>query len=278
MTTQNATSSGDKGVIRAHHEDAAHTWDLGGCDYDNISFGVSDALAHAVQRLNPRAGQEILDVATGTGWSARNVARYGAHVTGIDIAPELLAAAEQLSAHVEPRATFRQADAEALPFADASFDGVISTFGVMFAADQHQAASELARVCRPGGRLSLAVWAPEGSVQEFFGIIGQHSDAPAPEPSPLAWGQPDHVRDLLGDAFELKFEPGVNHHYFDSVQDVWDWYSRGFGPLKQVISQLADEQLEAFKRDVDAYHAKFAGKAGLHIQREYLLITGRRET
>lgn len=277
MTLRNPTTSRENPAIKPHHLEAARTWDLGGRDYDNISFGVSDALAHAVQRLNPHPGQEILDVATGTGWSARNVARYGAHVTGVDIAAELLGAAEKLSSHLEPKINFQQADAEDLPFDDACFDGVISTFGVMFAADHQRAARELARVCRPGGRLSLAVWAPEGSVQEFLGIIGQHSEAPAPEPSPLAWGQPDHVRDLLGDAFELNFEPGVNNHYFDNTQDVWQWYARGFGPMKQVINQLSGEQLEAFRKDVDAYHAKFAGKAGLHIQREYVLIVGQRK-
>jgi SAM-dependent methyltransferase len=264
-------------TIKPHHEDAARAWDLGGREYDNISFGVSDALAHAAQRLNAAPGQRILDVATGTGWSARNAARTGAQVTGVDIAPELLRAADQLSAHIEPRIDFRQADAEDLPFADGSFDGVISTFGIMFAAGQEQAARELGRVCRKGGRLSLAVWASDGTVRDFLGLIGKHSGAPAPEPSPLAWGDPDHVRTLLGDDFELWFEPGINNHYFDSVEDARAWYARGFGPMKQVISDLQGDRQAAFLEDIDRYHGKFATDAGLHIRREYLVINGRRK-
>ena len=264
-------------AIKPHHEFAAQIWDRGGPDYDNISFGVSDALAHAAQRLNPQPGDEVLDVATGTGWTARNVARSGAHVTGTDIAPNLLRAADALSGHLQPAISFQRADAEDLPFSDASFDGVISTFGVMFASDQARAARELGRVCRKGGRLSLAVWAAGGTVQDFLGIIGQHSGAPPPDPSPLAWGAPDHVRDLLGEDFELSFEEGVNHHYFDSVDDAWAWYARGFGPMKQVLHDLPADRQAAFRHDIDHYHGKFATDAGLHIRREYLVIIGRRK-
>ncbi len=264
-------------AIKAYHEEAAQAWDCGGRDYDNISFGVSDALAHAAQRLNPRPGQQILDVATGTGWTARNAARADAHVTGIDIASELLRVAAELSAHIQPGITFQRADAEDLPFEDASFDGVISTFGVMFAAHQEQAARELGRVCRKGGRLSLAVWDAGGTVREFLGIIGAHSGAPAPDPSPLAWGDPDHVRSLLGDDFELWFEPGINNHYFDTVEDAWEWYVRGFGPMRQVIGNLTPDGQAAFRKDIDRYHGKFASDVGLHIRREYLVILGRRK-
>jgi ubiquinone/menaquinone biosynthesis C-methylase UbiE len=98
-----------------------------------ISFGVSDALEHTAQRLVARADEQILDVATGIGWSARNVARAGARVTAIDIAADLLTAVRESSAHVRPPIAFQLADAESLPVADGCFDGVISTFGVMFA-------------------------------------------------------------------------------------------------------------------------------------------------
>src|SRR5262252_6256736 len=146
--------------IQPHHEAAARMWGQGGRFYDDVSFAISDALAHAAQRLNAGEGQRILDVATGTGWSARNVARRSAQVTAVDIAPELLSAAAQLSAHIQPPIIYQRADAEQLPFPSAHFDGIISTFGVMFAVDQAQAAAELARVCRPGGRLCIAAWAP----------------------------------------------------------------------------------------------------------------------
>lgn len=273
---QQITTSSAAAVIKPHNEKAAQMWGLGGRAYDNISFGVSDALAHATQRLNPKPDEEILDIATGTGWTARNVASFRARVTAVDIAPELLAAAEELSSHVRPPITFRQADAEDLPFADASFDGVISTFGVIFAGDQEQAARELERVCRPGGRLALVVWAPEGAIQEFWALIGKYRPGPPPPVSPLAWGEPDHVRTLLGDVFDLVFEPGVNDHFVDNVEEAWNWYARGFGPMKFLIDNLPPDQLAAFKQEVDAYHASYRTEAGLHLKREYLLIIGRR--
>src|SRR5215510_10168764 len=194
-----------------HHQTAAAMWGRGGSNYDDVSFVISDALAHAAQRLNAREGERMLDVATGTGWSARNVARRGAMVTGVDISPELLAAAADLSGHIRPPIEFRVADAERLPFDVGAFDGVVSTFGVMFAIDQAAAAAELGRVCRSGGRLALATWAPDGAVAEFFGVIAQHSEAPPPPSSPLAWGDHAYVEKLLGNAFELKFEQGISN-------------------------------------------------------------------
>ncbi len=276
MTYTTATRTTAAGAAQPHNERTAATWSLGGRAYDRISFGVSDALAHAAQRLAPEPGEKVLDVATGTGWSARNVARAGAHVTAVDIAPDLLAAARELSAHLDPPITFEAADAEALPFADASFDAVISTFGVMFAGDHEQAARELARVCRPDGRLALVVWAPEGAVKEFLGIIGNYVPAPPPGPSPMSWGDEAHARALLGDAFELTFEPGVNNHYLPGVEAAWNWYAAGFGPMKGLIEALPPDQLAAFKQQIDAYHASYRVPAGLHVRREYQLILGRR--
>ena len=159
-------------TVLPHHQAAAGMWSAGGTAYDEISFAISDALAHAAERLSPKPGEAVLDVATGTGWSARNAARTGARVVAVDIADELLKAAEQLSAHVQPRIEFRRADAERLPFEAGRFDRVISTFGVMFAANQAQAAAELGRVCRPGGRLVLATWVPGGAAERFFAVLG----------------------------------------------------------------------------------------------------------
>ena len=267
---------GPNELVLAHHRIAAEIWGQGGAAYDLISFGLSDALGHAAQRLNPKPGHSVLDIATGTGWTARNVARLGARVTATDIAAPLLEAARGLSGPLSDRIVFQQADAELLPFADAEFDGVISTFGVIFAQHHDKAAAEMARVCRKGGRLALAVWAPHGAVEDFFGVIGPYSDAPPPAASPLAWGDPDYVRRLLGDWFELEFEPGINNAYFDTAQDTWEWYARGFGPMSSLVSSLPPDRVAALKRDVDAYHGHYATKAGLHIKREYLVVIGRR--
>jgi ubiquinone/menaquinone biosynthesis C-methylase UbiE len=263
-------------AILDHHKAAAAAWGRGGKSYDDVSFAISDALGHAAQRLNARAGQRVLDVATGTGWSARNVARTGAHVTGVDIAGELLAAARELSAHVEPSIEFVHADAERLPFDGGTFDGVISTFGVMFAADQAKAAAELARVCRPGARLVLATWAHDGTVAEFLRVIARHTDAPPPPVSPMAWGDPAHVERLLGKAFDLTFEQGINNAFNDSADHIWSTYVRGFGPLRLLAETLPPDRVQRLKRDVDEYHAHYAVPAGLHVKREYLITIGRR--
>ena len=270
------TAADTAASVHEHNRAAARMWSLGGCDYDSVSFRISDALGHAAQRLAPRADEAILDVATGTGWSARNVAAAGARVVGVDIADGLLAAARALSTHATPAIDFRLADAERLPFGDGAFDAVISTFGVMFAGDQAQAANELARVCRPGGRLVLATWAPDGAVAAFFGVLGRHDPAPPPAASPLAWGDREHVTRLLGHAFDLGFEAGTSTAYHADTAEIWDWYVRGFGPLRQLVERLDDAGVAALRADVDAYHDHYATPNGLRIAREYLLTIGTR--
>jgi len=261
-------------TVLDHHQDAAKMWGAGGKGYDNVSFAICDALAHAAQRLNAKRGQSVLDVGTGTGWSARNVARTGAHVTAIDIAPGLIAAAKQLSGDLPIE--FQLGDAECLPFPDRHFDGIISTFGVIFAIDQTRAARELARVCRPGARLAISAWAPNGAVAEFFNVLAKYSNAPSPASSLLSWGEPEHVATLLGNDFALNFEPVMSHAYHDDEDDIWDWYANGFGPMCTLIEELDSDGRAALKRDVDRYHSHYKTEAGLNVAREYLLILGRR--
>ena len=264
------------GMILDHNRPAVAVWDAGGVGYNEVSFAISDALAHAVQRLAPAAGERVLDVATGTGWTARNVARTGAQVTAVDIAPGLLQAARTLSAHCRPPIDYRVADAESLPFADGEFDRVISTFGVMFAADHACAARELGRVCRRGGRLCLATWTPDGSVARFFAVMGGYSAAPPPPASPLLWGDPSHLQALLGRDFDLAFERGVSHCYYDGVDDIWAWYLEGFGPMRALHDSLDEGGRRALRKDVDAYHEHYAAAPGLRISREYLVTIGHR--
>lgn len=268
----------EDGAVLPHHKDAARLWGLGGEAYNRISFGISDALAHAAQRLNAKPGEKILDVATGTGWTARNIAATGAFVTGVDIAEELLTAAGNLSAHLHPAIEFQLADAERLPFGDKAFDRVISTFGVMFAVNQQAAAQELARVCRPGGRLVLATWAPAGSVASFFRLIAEFGNARPAGPSPLAWGDPEHVQRLLGESFELTFESGINNACYDNADEVWHCFAEGFGPVQQVIRSADKTGLNAFHEALNAYHNRFlTGDGLLCIRREYLIVIGQRK-
>jgi SAM-dependent methyltransferase len=197
-------------------------------------------------------------------------------VAAIDIAPELLSAARQLSAGFEPQIDYRLADVEALPFADSSFDGIISTFGVMFAGDHRRAAAELARVCKTGGRMVLATWTPDGAVADFFDLIGAHSKEPPPSQSPLSWGDRAYLRALFEDTFNLEFETGVNHAYHESPDAIWQWYLGGFGPLRVLHASLKPAGQSALKRDVDAYHEHYRAPAGLCVKRDYLVTIGTR--
>jgi SAM-dependent methyltransferase len=273
---QNSVTEASWPSVLAHHHAAAAMWGQGGRFYDEISFALSDALAHAAQRLSPRQGERVLDVGTGTGWSARNMARSGARVCAVDISAELLAAAQELSAHVRTPITFQLGDAERLPFADASFDGVISTFGIIFAQNQQQAARELGRVLRKGGRLALATWPPDGSVARLLAVIARHSAATPLQASPLAWGDVRYVEALLGSEFELKFEHGVNNAYYPDLDHIWEAYALGFGPIRQLFGSLQPKQLAALRADVDAYHRQYETDAGLHMKREYVIVIGKR--
>jgi hypothetical protein len=111
-------------------------------------------------------------------------------------------------------------------------------------------------------------------VATFFGILATYSDAPPPASSPLAWGDPNRLASLLGDAFALKFEPGLSHAYHDDEDDIWNWYGRGFGPLRTLIERLSPERCAALKRDVANYHSHHRTEAGLKVTREYLVTSG----
>ena len=249
-------------------------WGATGRHYNEISFLLSDAHSHLAQRLQIGQGETALDVGTGTGWTARNLARYGGEVAAIDVAEEMLAGAMDLSRHVYPPIAFRHGDAEELPFADGQFDAVVSTFGVIFAPDHQQAANEMARVCRPGGRLALLAWQPAGVVADFIDITAKYGDEPTPAQSPLLWGDPDHVTKLLGDAFDLGFETGVNRTYHPDGEQVVDLYIRCHGPVKTLFESLDEERAAALRQELVDLHERYRVDNGLCIERPYLLTLG----
>ncbi|MEE8311441.1 MAG: class I SAM-dependent methyltransferase [Candidatus Binatia bacterium] len=260
-----------------YQESVSKLWGAGGHGYDDISFMVSDALAHAAQRLQAAEGESVLDVATGTGWTARNLARSGARVSAIDLSEELLAGAKELSKHIAPAIDFRYADAQELPFEDGSFDAVASTFGVIFAPEQARAARELARVCRRGGRLCLLTW-PEGFLNEFWAITAKYSSTPPQGPAPTLWGDPQHVESLLGEFFDLSFEEGINRSYHPDGEQIARLYEQGFGPVTELRASLDEEHRNELHADLVAFHETEALRtdAGLRMERPYLLVLGTR--
>lgn len=264
--------------VRAHNAGPSAVWSSGGAAYDRISQGILDAIEHAVNRLEPETGMRVLDVATGTGWAARRLAERGLDVTGVDFAPEMLTAARELALARGFGIAFMEGDAEALPFEDAAFDAVISTFGVMFAQRPEDAAAELARVCRPGGRLVLAVWTPDGTVHDMFRIIKGYMPQPegTPPPSPFEWGSRDRVVDLLGDAFDLRFEHGTSYYREPDGDAAWRTFSEGYGPVRMLAGKLDAERRAQFQTEFTGFHDGFADELGITVPRTYLVIHGTR--
>ena len=265
--------------IQPHNERPAKVWSAGGTNYNEVSRGIADSIEHAVLRLNPRRGERILDLATGTGWTSRVVARRGAMVTGVDIATGLLEAAERQAAAEQLPVTYRQADAEDLPFDDASFDAVVSTCGVMFASRPEAAAREMARVVRPGGRMAITTWTSDGNLFKMFQVMKAFMPAPpspAP-PSPFEWGSIDRIKQLLGEAFELKFERAVSYYRESSAEAAWDTFSTSYGPTKTLADSLEPSRREQLRADFVAFHAGFPTALGICVPREYWLTVGIRK-
>jgi SAM-dependent methyltransferase len=268
-------------IIREHNQKAAAMWGGPGRAYNEVSRGISSAIDHCVNRLNPQEGDLVLDVATGTGWTSRQVAALGAKVIGVDIADGMLGAAKELAEEANLNIDYRLGDAEALPFADNSFDGVISTFGVMFAPDQEAAIGELARVCKPGGRLAIAAWTPDSTAVTLRDLMipfmaPPPADAPKP-PSPNNWGDPQWMQTTLGDQFELASEDGVTYTRYPTEDDMWQAYARNFGPVKAVYESLDDAKAAELRQVFLSWFADFSTDLGAVWPLQYLVTAGQRK-
>jgi SAM-dependent methyltransferase len=268
-----------RAAIQAHNQRPATVWSSGGELYDEISQGISDSIEHCVRRLRPKPGEQILDLATGTGWTSRCVARRGAKVTGVDIASDLIAAAKKRAVAEDLAIEYRIGDAESLPFADGTFDAVISTCGVMFANRPEAAAAELARVCRKGGRIALTTWLSDSNLAKMFQVMGpymQPPSVPAP-PSPFEWGRIERIRELLGGTFDLKFEKGVSNYREPSGEAAWITFSNGYGPTKALAAALDEARRSELRRDFIAFHDGFSAELGICVPREYWVTIGMRK-
>jgi SAM-dependent methyltransferase len=266
------------GLVQPHNHKPASVWSSGGADYDRISRGIADSLEHCVLRLDPQPGERILDLATGTGWTSRLVARRGANVVGVDIAEDLLAAARDKARREGLAIDYRTGDAEALPFDDGAFDAVVSTVGIMFASRPEAAAAELARVTKPGGRIALTTWAHDGNVFRMFQVMKAFMappPAPAP-PSPFEWGRKERIEQLLSTHFDLRFEEAVSFYREPSAEAAWDTFSTGYGPTRTLAANLPADRREALEREFIAFHDGFATDLGITVPRAYWLTLGRR--
>jgi SAM-dependent methyltransferase len=245
--------------------------------YERITKTLIDIHDLVIERVDPKPGERVLDAATGTGAVAILAAKRGANVVGQDLAPGLIDTARERAAEEGVNVQFEVGDAEAMTYGDASFDVVTSTCGVMFAPDHPAIAGELARVTKPAGRIALACWTPEGGLGQMFGMMRPFMPPP-PEGagSPFAWGKEDHVRDLLGETFELEFEEHDSILRTADGEEYWELFSSSYGPTKTAAEALDDGRREEFHRAwVDFFEARREGDEVVH-HREYLLTVGTR--
>lgn len=278
MSTAAALSRQSNTGIQPHNERPAAVWSSGGAGYDRISRGIADSIEHCVLRLDPKPGERILDLATGTGWTSRLVARRGAKVTGADFAADLLAAARERARADGLDIDYRVGDAERLPFTAGEFDAVVSTCGIMFASRPELAAAEIARVTRKGGRVALTTWLPDSNLFKMFMVMKPYMPPPpnpAP-PSPFEWGTAERVRELLGGAFDLRFERGTSCYREPSGEAAWHTFSTGYGPTKALAAGLDEARRAELRRDFIAFHDGFPTELGICVPREYLLTLGTR--
>ena len=253
-------------------------WSSG--DYNKIAAFTVPVNEAVVAAAGIAPGETVLDIATGTGHSALAAARGGAQVTGIDYVPALLEIARDRAAAERVDAEFVECPAEDLPFADGSFDVVVSAIGVMFAADQQGAADEIVRVTRPGGRIALASWTAEGFVGGILGTVGRHVSPPAGAQSPVRWGDESIVAGLLGDGVtDVTSTTGVVPVRFSSAAAFADHFLTYYGPTHSAYNRLDDDGKAALRADlIELGTASARGRAtdSLFLEWEYRIVTATR--
>ena len=227
------------------------TWIAG--DFGQIARFYTDEAADFIKRLNLRPGMTVLDVACGTGNLAIPAARAGADVTGVDIAPNLVEQARENAKREGLNAQFDEGDAEALPYADASFDAVVTMFGAMFAPRPELVAAELKRVCRPGGIIAMANWTPAGFIGQMFKTMGAHVTPPAGMPSPLLWGVEENVRQRFGEGIsrlETKLQM-LKFAFPFSPAEVVEHFRSFYGPTQKAFGTLDESKQAALRKDLE---------------------------
>lgn len=233
---------------------------------------VGETLAEA---MNMRPGSSVLDVAAGNGNATLAFARRFCDVTSTDYVDTLLARGRSRAEAEGQRVAFKLADAEQLPFPDATFDAVVSTFGVMFTPNQAKAAQEMLRVCRPGGRIGMANWTPEGFIGQVFKTLGRHVPPPAGVKSPAQWGTPTFLQEQFGPAARhISSEKRTFVFRYRSHEHFIDMFRTYYGPVHKGFLALDPAGQEALAKDLTATIATFnkAADGSMQVPSEYLEI------
>ncbi|GAA1778981.1 class I SAM-dependent methyltransferase [Agromyces lapidis] len=277
-STSAITASDADRELKAKHRSM---WASG--DYPTLAADLIWSLGpRLVAAAGVHDGDRVLDIAAGSGNAAIPAAERGAAVVASDLAPELFAVGRRNATEAGVSLEWREADAEDLPFEDAAFDAAISCVGIMFAPHHETAASELLRVVRPGGRIGLLSWTPEGFIGRMFGVMKPFAP-PLPEgatPAPR-WGDEAHVRALLGDEVDdvVAVRETVAITRFASGAEFRDYFKSHYGPTIAVYRRIADDA-DAVRALDDALAAlgdeQLAGDASRTLEWEYLLVTATR--
>ncbi|HZT92799.1 MAG TPA: methyltransferase domain-containing protein [Gaiellaceae bacterium] len=250
----------------------SEVWSVG--SYERLAARLAPVQDQLVDLLAVRAGERVLDLATGTGEVAVRAARRGATVTAIDIAEPMLAKARDQAEAEGLDIRFDLGDVEYLPYEDACFDVLASNFGLIFAPDHANVASELARVTCSGGRLGFSAWKPNPRLGELY---RRFTEDPLEGREAYEWGREDHVEDMLGEDFELEFEDGTLWLEAADGEEIWRLFSESAPPVIALLRQLDDERRKEFHRAfVELYDSYSTKEGGIRAPRRYLLVLGRR--
>ncbi len=247
-----STAQPDLAAVKSRQQTA---WSSG--DYAVVGTTLQIVGEQLCEALDLRAGQTVLDVAAGNGNVTLAAARRWCEVTSTDYVPTLLERGRARAEAEGLNVAFKQADAEALPFADRSFDAVVSTFGVMFTPDQDQAAAELIRVCKSGGMIGLANWTPEGFIGQLFKTIGKHVPPPGIR-SPALWGTRARIAEMFGaDASSIRIETRNFNFRYRSPQHWLDVFKTYYGPALKTFAALSAQAQSTLADDLLALAARF---------------------
>ncbi len=264
------TNQVDLNAVKTRQQGA---WSSG--DYAVVGTTLQIVGEELCEALDVRSGQKVLDVAAGNGNVSLAAARRWCDVTATDYVPALLERARERAAAERLDMTFREADAESLPFPDGSFDVVVSTFGVMFTPDQDRAASQMIRVCKPGGKIGLANWTPQGFIGQLFKTIGKHMPPPAGTKSPALWG----TRERIGELFEMqaasiRSEPRHFVFRYRSPDHFLEVFKTYYGPVLKAFAALAPDAQPALESDIRTLIGQFnrSRDHSMVVPSEYLEI------
>ncbi|MFT4103139.1 MAG: methyltransferase domain-containing protein [Burkholderiaceae bacterium] len=264
----------DLAAVKARQQSA---WSSG--DYAIIGTTLQIVGETLCEAVDLRAGATVLDVAAGNGNASLAAARRWCDVTAVDYVDALLEGARARAAAERLPLTIRQGDAENLPFGDASFDAVLSTFGVMFAPDQARCAAEMLRVCRPGGAIGLANWTPDGFIGRLFRTIGRHVPPPAGLRSPAAWGTRERIDELFGES-AASIDAQSRHYTFRyrTPEHFIDVFRQWYGPVLKAFAAMDETSASAFRSEllalIDSMNRGTDGS--MAVPAEYLEVVVRR--